>query len=90
MSQDQLLAQSDFIVLAVPLTNETKHMINKDTLGKMKSNAIVVNVGRGGKEVTESIIYCYAKVPLHLILSFILMSKVLGHFPCDIKVASSN
>uniref|UniRef100_A0A2A4K050 Glyoxylate reductase/hydroxypyruvate reductase n=1 Tax=Heliothis virescens TaxID=7102 RepID=A0A2A4K050_HELVI len=44
---DTLLAQSDFIVLAVPLTNETKHMINKDTLGKMKSNAIVINVGRG-------------------------------------------
>ncbi|XP_021186080.3 glyoxylate reductase/hydroxypyruvate reductase [Helicoverpa armigera] len=44
---DTLLTQSDFIVLAVPLTNETKHMINKDTLGKMKSNAIVINVGRG-------------------------------------------
>ncbi|KAF9801942.1 hypothetical protein SFRURICE_016192 [Spodoptera frugiperda] len=47
VTQDQLLAQSDFIVLAVPLTNETKHMINKETIGKMKSNAIVVNVGRG-------------------------------------------
>lgn len=44
------MAQSDFIVLAVPLTNETKHMINKETIGKMKSNAIVVNVGRGGKK----------------------------------------
>ncbi|CAG9788880.1 unnamed protein product [Diatraea saccharalis] len=47
VSLDELLAQSDFIVLAVPLTSETKHMINSNTLGKMKSNAILVNVGRG-------------------------------------------
>lgn len=47
VTQDELLAQSDFIVLAAPLTNETRHMINKDTLSKMKSNAIVINVGRG-------------------------------------------
>ncbi|XP_023944978.1 glyoxylate reductase/hydroxypyruvate reductase [Bicyclus anynana] len=46
-SLDNLLAQSDFIVLAVPLTNETHHMINATTLGKMKKNAIVINVGRG-------------------------------------------
>ncbi|KAJ2940437.1 hypothetical protein O0L34_g119 [Tuta absoluta] len=47
VSQDELLAQSDFVVLAVPLTDETKHMINSTTLAKMKKNAIVVNVGRG-------------------------------------------
>ncbi|XP_049876391.1 glyoxylate reductase/hydroxypyruvate reductase-like [Pectinophora gossypiella] len=44
---DELLAQSDFVVLAVPLTEETRHMINSTTLGKMKKNAILVNVGRG-------------------------------------------
>lgn len=47
VTQDELYRQSDFIVLAVPLTNETRHMINKDSIGKMKSNAIVINVGRG-------------------------------------------
>ncbi|KAM3957941.1 uncharacterized protein ACR2FA_008084 [Aphomia sociella] len=47
VSQDDLLSQSDFIILAAPLTNETRHMINKTTLGKMKKNAIVINVGRG-------------------------------------------
>ncbi|KAJ8712513.1 hypothetical protein PYW07_005355 [Mythimna separata] len=47
VTQDQLLERSDFIVLAVPLTNETRHMINKDTLAKMKSNAILINIGRG-------------------------------------------
>lgn len=56
VTQDELLSQSDFIVLAVPLTNETKLMINKDTLGKMKSNAILVNVGRGG---TPTLFRCF-------------------------------
>ncbi|KOB65788.1 Glyoxylate reductase/hydroxypyruvate reductase, partial [Operophtera brumata] len=53
VSQDELLRQSDFIVLAVPLTNETRHMINSETLATMKRNAILVNVGRGvGLDVT--------------------------------------
>ncbi|XP_034834644.1 glyoxylate reductase/hydroxypyruvate reductase-like [Maniola hyperantus] len=44
---DNLLNQSDFILLAVPLTDETLRMINSATLGKMKKNAILINVGRG-------------------------------------------
>ncbi|XP_038222429.1 glyoxylate reductase/hydroxypyruvate reductase-like [Zerene cesonia] len=44
---DTLLSQSDFILLSAPLTDETRHMINKTSLAKMKKNAIIVNVGRG-------------------------------------------
>jgi glyoxylate reductase len=44
---EELLRQSDFISLHVPLTAETHHMINAETLGKMKSNAILVNASRG-------------------------------------------
>ncbi|XP_068617573.1 glyoxylate reductase/hydroxypyruvate reductase-like [Battus philenor] len=44
---DTLLTQSDFVVLAVPLTDETRHMINQTSLAKMKKNAILINVGRG-------------------------------------------
>lgn len=47
VSQDELLAESDFIVVAVPLTSETRHMINATTISKMKKNAIIVNVARG-------------------------------------------
>ncbi|KAI8439685.1 hypothetical protein MSG28_013379 [Choristoneura fumiferana] len=47
VTQEQLLAQSDFVLLAVPLTSETNHMVNKELLGKMKKNAILINVGRG-------------------------------------------
>ena len=42
-----LLAQSDFIVLSVPLTPETHHLIAAPELAQMKPTAILVNVSRG-------------------------------------------
>jgi lactate dehydrogenase-like 2-hydroxyacid dehydrogenase len=43
-----LLGQSDFVTLHVPLTAETKHLINAQTLRQMKPTAILVNTTRGG------------------------------------------
>ncbi|XP_058124405.1 glyoxylate reductase/hydroxypyruvate reductase-like [Anopheles ziemanni] len=45
--QDELLQESDYIFIAVPLTNETFHMINAGALSKMKRTAVLVNVARG-------------------------------------------
>lgn len=45
---DELLAQSDFVSLHVPLTPGTRHLINVDTLGKMRPSAILINTARGG------------------------------------------
>jgi D-3-phosphoglycerate dehydrogenase len=47
VSFEILIQESDFIVVACPLTAETRHLINKKTLGKMKKTAWLVNVGRG-------------------------------------------
>lgn len=44
---DTLYAESDFISLHVPLTNETRNMINKEAIDKMKNGAILVNTARG-------------------------------------------
>ncbi|MGZ4733668.1 MAG: D-2-hydroxyacid dehydrogenase [Terriglobales bacterium] len=44
---DQLLAQSDYVVLAVPVTPLTKRMMNPARLANMKPNACLINVGRG-------------------------------------------
>ena len=47
VSLDELLENSDYITLHCPLNEQTKHMINKDTIAKMKSSAIIINTGRG-------------------------------------------
>ena len=47
VSLDELLETSDYITLHCPLNEQTKHMINKDTIAKMKSSAIIINTGRG-------------------------------------------
>ena len=47
VSLDELLENSDYITLHCPLNDQTKYMINKETIGKMKSSAVIVNTGRG-------------------------------------------
>ncbi len=42
-----LLAESDFVSVHVPLTEETHHLIGANELGKMKATAILVNTSRG-------------------------------------------
>ena len=44
---DTLLSQSDIISLHCPLTNENKHMINAESIAKMKDGAILLNTARG-------------------------------------------
>jgi phosphoglycerate dehydrogenase-like enzyme len=45
---DRLLAESDFLSLHLPLTAATKHVINRDSLAKMRPGAVLVNTSRGG------------------------------------------
>ena len=48
VSLDELLRQSDFVVLQVPYTPQTHHLIGAAELAKMKPDAILVNSTRGG------------------------------------------
>lgn len=45
---DTLLRESDIVTLHVPLTEETKHIINEESISKMKDGVVVINVSRGG------------------------------------------
>ncbi|MEJ5257749.1 MAG: hydroxyacid dehydrogenase [Fervidobacterium sp.] len=45
---DTLFKESDYITIHVPLTPETKNLINKETISKMKDSVIIINAARGG------------------------------------------
>ena len=47
VSLDELLEHSDYITLHCPLNEQTKYMINKEAISKMKTSAVIVNTGRG-------------------------------------------
>jgi len=47
LSLDELLRQADIVSLHVPLTPETRHLINARTLALMKPQSILINVARG-------------------------------------------
>jgi D-lactate dehydrogenase len=47
LSLDEVLQQSDIISLHCPLTPATRHLVNADTIAKMKPGVMIVNTGRG-------------------------------------------
>lgn len=47
VSFDDLLARSDFVLVSTPLTAETRGLIGKTELAKMKSTAVLINIARG-------------------------------------------
>ena len=53
---DDVLAQSDFISLHLPKTEQSKHMLGKEQFAKMKPTAVLVNCARGGV-VEENALY---------------------------------
>jgi D-3-phosphoglycerate dehydrogenase len=45
---DELVARADCLSLHVPLTPETRHMVDAHALARMKRGSVIVNIGRGG------------------------------------------
>ncbi|WP_102348887.1 2-hydroxyacid dehydrogenase [Bacillus sp. Marseille-P3661] len=56
VEKDQLLQESDFVVLLTPFTSETKHLIDAKELSLMKNTAILINTSRG-EVVNEVALY---------------------------------
>ncbi|MHC4992504.1 MAG: NAD(P)-dependent oxidoreductase [Planctomycetota bacterium] len=55
-TMEEVLAQSDFVSLHMPLIPETEGLINKDTLRLLKDGAFLINTARGGIIVEEEVV----------------------------------
>ncbi len=44
----ELLSRSDHVILALPLTSETKNLMNRETFSRMKEGSFLINLARGG------------------------------------------
>ncbi|MCI6435759.1 MAG: 2-hydroxyacid dehydrogenase [Clostridiales bacterium] len=53
---EDLFQRSDIISLHCPLTEETKHMVNADSIAKMKKGVTIINTSRGALINTEDLI----------------------------------
>ena len=56
VTMDELYNISDIITLHAPLTNDNYHLINKETISKMKQGVIIINTSRGGLINTNDLI----------------------------------
>jgi phosphoglycerate dehydrogenase-like enzyme len=53
---EELLGQADIVVLTLPLTSETRHLMNAQRLGTMKPGALLVNAARGPIVDTDALL----------------------------------
>ncbi|MFZ1705801.1 MAG: D-2-hydroxyacid dehydrogenase [Saprospiraceae bacterium] len=57
VDKDRLFAESDILTLHMPLTDETRHFINKEVILKMKSTAVIINTARGPLLEEDSVLH---------------------------------
>jgi len=60
-NMETIFSECDFITLHAPSTKETKGLINKETIAKMKDGVVILNFARGDLVVTEDIVEAVAK-----------------------------
>lgn len=51
-----LLSESDIVTLHLPLSDETRHLINKESIRKMKKGSLLINTSRGALIETEALV----------------------------------
>lgn len=53
---DEILPTADVVILTLPLTGESRHLMNENRLSRLKSRAILVNIARGGVVDTDALL----------------------------------
>lgn len=55
--REEILSVGDYIVVAMPLTEKTMHIVDWDFLKRLKTSVILVNIGRGALIKTEDLVF---------------------------------
>jgi D-lactate dehydrogenase len=76
-SLESIFEQSDIISLQCPLTDQTKHLINAETIDAMKDGVMLINTSRGGLIHTEALIRA-------------LKSRKIGYLGIDVYEQEEN
>ena len=61
---DDLLSQADHVVLTAPLHEDTRHIMNTETLSRMRPGSVLVNVSRGGLIDSDALVEALENGPL--------------------------
>ncbi len=75
VSMSQLLTTSDVVSLHCPLTADTRHLINQQTLQQMKPTAILINTGRGPLVSDEAVAQALQQGRLHAYCADVLTEE---------------
>jgi phosphoglycerate dehydrogenase-like enzyme len=65
---DRLLPRADVVILIVPITDETRGLVDRDFLARMKDDALLVNVARGGIVDTDALVEALGTGRIHAAL----------------------
>ncbi len=65
---DELVPDADVVILIVPITEETRGLVDRDFLGRMKDGALLVNVARGPVVDTDALIEALSTGRIHAAL----------------------
>ena len=79
VSFEELLKCSDFLTLHAPLTDQTKNIINKDTLALMKPTAYLINTARGGFVVEQDLADCLNAGGIAGFAADVLLEEPMSH-----------
>ena len=77
-----LMAASDYVVMATPLTHETAKLIGRDAIAAMKPTGVFVNIGRGPCVDEAALIECAARVASALLWRVRFSDPLLGAGLC--------
>lgn len=64
VSLEEIFAESDILSFHVPLNEESRHMVNRESLKKMKDGVVLINTARGELMDTQALIISYVGYPV--------------------------